>query len=91
MYDERVAPLKAPSLHGLPPTTVVSAALDPLCASNLLLVETLQGANVDCCSVHLPCVPHGFLSLPAFASDKRRCAEAFSAVERSIRTSLDKP
>ena len=87
-HDERVAPLKAPSLAGLPPTTVVSAGLDPLSASNQLLVETLCAVGVDCTSVHVPCVPHGFLSFPAFAADSKRCAQAMDAIECSIRAAL---
>lgn len=63
LADWRVAPLRAPSLEGLPPTTVISASLDPLCASNLCLVRALQSAGVATVHIH-EAGPHGFLTLP---------------------------
>ena len=70
--------------------TVLSAALDPLAASNLRLVKALEADGVAVTSLHVPCVPHGFLSFPSFGADARRCRQALEGLEVAIRASLEK-
>jgi acetyl esterase len=63
LRDWRVAPLRAPSLEGLPPTTVVTASLDILYKSNLRLIDALRAAGVAVEHIHEERAPHGFLTL----------------------------
>ena len=64
LRDWRIAPLKAPSLEGLPPTTVITASLDYLYPSNLRLIDALRAAGVAVEHIHEDKAPHGFVSLP---------------------------
>ena len=64
LRDWRVAPLRAPSLEGLPPTTVITASLDYLYQSNLRLIDALRAAGVAVEHIHEDKAPHGFVSLP---------------------------
>ena len=63
LRDWRIAPLKAPSLEGLPPTTVVTASLDILYKSNLRLIDALRAAGVAVEHIHEERAPHGFLTM----------------------------
>ena len=63
LRDWRVAPLRAPSLEGLPPTTVITASLDILYKSNLRLIDALRAAGVAVEHIHEERAPHGFLTL----------------------------
>lgn len=84
LQDWRVAPLKAPTLSGLPATAVVSAGLDPLRASNQLLVELLSRANVPVYHKDVENAPHGFLSFPGFATDANRVSSTFAWLETTV-------
>ena len=52
LRDWRVAPLRAPSLGGLLPTTVITASLDILYKSNLRLIDALRAAGVAVEHIH---------------------------------------
>ena len=58
--DPRAAPLLAPDLSGLPPTTVVVCELDPLRDEGLAYAERLQTAGVETDVICYPGAAHGF-------------------------------
>lgn len=86
--DFRVAPLRSPSLLGMPPVTVLSAEYDALRESNLLLVKKLREAGVDVTHVDVAAAPHGFLTFPKFAADAAKCKQALGEVQGSILKSI---
>ncbi|MEU4626816.1 alpha/beta hydrolase [Actinoplanes sp. NPDC023801] len=61
---ETVSPLKFASLADLPPTLVVSGALDPLEDHGRRYVERLRMDGVDACLTCYPRAIHAFLSVP---------------------------
>ncbi|MBB5110828.1 acetyl esterase [Micromonospora echinospora] len=66
-----VSPVKFDSLAGLPPTLVVTAALDPLADHGRRYVERLREDGTD---THLTCYPratHTFLSIPGLVPAAR--------------------
>ena len=66
-----VSPVKFDSLAGLPPTLVVTAALDPLADHGRRYVERLREHGAD---AHLTCYPratHTFLSIPGLVPAAR--------------------
>ncbi|MEV4690091.1 alpha/beta hydrolase [Micromonospora echinospora] len=66
-----VSPVKFDSLAGLPPTLVVTAALDPLADHGRRYVERLREDGTD---AHLTCYPratHTFLSIPGLVPAAR--------------------
>ncbi|MFJ1537449.1 alpha/beta hydrolase [Micromonospora chalcea] len=66
-----VSPVKFGSLAGLPPTLVVTAALDPLADHGRSYVERLRQHGAD---AHLTCYPratHTFLSMPGLVPAAR--------------------
>ena len=66
-----VSPVKFDSLAGLPPTLVVTAALDPLADHGRRYVERLREDGTD---AHLTCYPratHAFLSIPGLVPAAR--------------------
>eukprot|EP00928_Gymnodinium_smaydae_P014691 TRINITY_DN15407_c0_g1_i1.p1 TRINITY_DN15407_c0_g1~~TRINITY_DN15407_c0_g1_i1.p1 ORF type:complete len:280 (-),score=33.03 TRINITY_DN15407_c0_g1_i1:125-895(-) len=89
LQDWRVAPLKAPSFVGLPPTAIVCGDLDPLCPSNLLLADALIASNVQVALREVKDVPHGFLTFPNFATDSKRVAETFDWLESVLTRTSD--
>lgn len=58
--DPRAAPLLAPDLSGLPPTTVVVCELDPLRDEGLAYAERLQTAGAETDVICYPGAAHGF-------------------------------
>lgn len=57
--------LLAANLEGLPPTTIITAGLDPLRTEALLLAERLKEANVKVRTEDYPEVTHDFFGLGA--------------------------
>ncbi|MFC4356567.1 alpha/beta hydrolase [Halobium salinum] len=57
------APLRAPDLGGLPPSTVVTAGRDPLRDEGDAFAGRLDAADVPTDHLHYPRMCHGFLSL----------------------------
>ena len=91
LADWRVAPLRCPSLGALPPTTVVSAALDPLYRSNVRLVDTLRRATpaptfVE--HVHVERSVHGFLTLPKLFAASGECSSVLGRLEAAARRAV---
>lgn len=58
--DPRAAPLLAEDLTGLPPTTIVTAGLDPLRDEALRYAERLVEAGVEVTTTTYDGAPHGF-------------------------------
>jgi acetyl esterase len=61
--DFRIAPNRASSLAGLPPTYLVTAALDPLRDDGRNHVNALQAAGVAVTHEEFATLPHGFLRM----------------------------
>ena len=87
LNDERVNPLSkgADALRGLPPTTVVTGAYDPISEQSLRLVQALKEAGVDTESIHVAAACHGFLTFPPFATEARKVEQALHGLERRCR------
>jgi acetyl esterase len=59
--DPAVAPIRAPSLAGLPPTYVITAEYDPLRDEGIDFARRLADAGVDVTHAHRADANHGFL------------------------------
>jgi acetyl esterase len=66
-----VSPLKSENLAGLPPTLVVTAALDPLADHGRLYVERLRADGTDASLSCYPKAVHSFLSVPGLVPAAR--------------------
>ncbi|MDN5853150.1 MAG: alpha/beta hydrolase [Actinomycetia bacterium] len=66
--DEYAAPLRAPSLAGLPPALVIGAGRDPLRDHAREYVARLHAADVDVEHVEYDATMHAFLNFPAVLS-----------------------
>jgi len=80
--DQRVAPLRAQSLAGLPATHVVVAGHDPLRDEGLALAHGLSDAGVPVTVEVLPSLCHGFLRFTAASSAAREARSRL--VERIV-------
>ena len=81
--DWRVSPLKAESLAGLPPTTIIVGGHDPLRDDGVRYAEALRDAGVDVQLIEYPAMPHGFLNFPRFARDAESAMAAVVDAQRS--------
>ncbi len=63
--DLRASPLLAPDLRGLPPTVVVTAAVDPLRDEGSSYAARLQSAGVPVRHRCWPAMVHGFMGMSA--------------------------
>jgi acetyl esterase len=79
------APLRAPDLSGLPPTLLITAEVDPLCADDLAYAQRLSDAGVSLTSTHYTGVFHGFYSFRGFLP---QADQAFEEVVGTLRTRL---
>jgi acetyl esterase len=59
-----VSPLKSENLAGLPPTLVVTAALDPIADHGRRYAERLREDGTDARLTRYPKAVHSFLSIP---------------------------
>jgi acetyl esterase len=64
--DWRAAPLRAPSLRGLPPAIVVTAGHDPLCDEGTAYAERLRAEGVAVDHRHYAGQMHGFVNAGRF-------------------------
>ncbi len=81
--DWRVSPLKAASLTGLPPTTIIVAGHDPLHDDGVLYADALRTAGVEVELIDYPAMPHGFLNFPRFARDAEPAMTVVVAAQRA--------
>jgi acetyl esterase len=83
--DHRALPLRA-SLHGLPPTHVVVAGLDPLHDEGVTLVERIRAQQGTALLVDEPTLVHGFLRASPFVRRAREvCLAAALAAGEALR------
>jgi acetyl esterase len=84
---EHVAPLRAPSLAGLPPAVVVTAGRDPLHSEGRTYVAALRDAGVPVRHRHYPELFHGFATIgpfgPAQAARELLWSDIAATIERS--------
>jgi acetyl esterase len=63
-----VAPLRAPTLRGLPPAVVVAGALDPLHSEVVAYADALAAAGVPVVLRRYPDLFHGFVTIGPFTA-----------------------
>lgn len=73
-------PNKAKSLKGLPPTTLITAEIDPLYSEGKAFAERLKSENVPVAYQHYEGVTHEFFGMAAVVS-KAKDAQAFASAE----------
>ncbi len=78
LQDPRLNVVGAANLHGLPPTTIVSADIDPLHSENEALAQKLTEAGVDTQQRTFPGVTHEFFGMGAVVGQAKQ-AETFAA------------
>jgi len=88
LADWRVAPLKTSSFKGLPDVSVISADLDPIRDENMILVQRLKKDGVKVSHMQALRAPHGFLTLPSWASDKDLCERCLAFICQEVQASL---
>lgn len=78
LKDPRLNVVGAADLHGLPPTTIVSAEIDPLRSEGETLAQKLQAAGVPVEQRTFPGVTHEFFGMGAVVGQAKQ-AEDFAA------------
>lgn len=73
-------PNKAKSLKGLPPTTLITAEIDPLYSEGKAFADRLKSENVPVAYQHYDGVTHEFFGMAAVVS-KAKDAQAFAYAE----------
>ena len=74
--DTRIDLVNAPGLAGLPPTTIVTAEIDPLRSDGMLLAERLRAAGVPVEAMDYEGVTHEFFGMAPVVADAKS-AQAF--------------
>jgi len=88
LKDPRLNVLGAADLHGLPPTTIVSAEIDPLRSEGEALAQKLRTAGVAVEQRTYPGVTHEFFGMGAVVG-KAKQAEDFAAMR--LKASFTQP
>lgn len=83
--DPRLNVVGAADLHGLPPTTIISAQIDPLRSEGEALAQRLQGLGLPVEQRTYPGVTHDFFGMGAVVFQARQ-AEEFAATR--LKTSM---
>ncbi len=76
--DWRVSPLRAESLEGLCPTTLMIAEYDPLRSEDEAYAKRLEAAGVPLTSMMLPKLPHGSMTMAPDLSEVDDALTRFS-------------
>jgi acetyl esterase len=76
--DPRIDIIGHGDTHGLPPTTVISAEMDPLDTDGSTLAQKLQVSGVDVARVEYQGTAHGFFGMGAVVARSKE-AEQFAA------------
>lgn len=79
LKDPRLNVVGAADLHGLPPTTIVSAEIDPLRSEGEALARKLADAGVSVAQQTYPGVTHEFFGMGAVVPEAKQ-AEEFAAM-----------
>jgi acetyl esterase len=79
LMDPRLDVVGAADLHGLPPTTIVSAEIDPLRSEGETLAQKLRSVGVPVEQRTYPGVTHEFFGMGAVVSQAKQ-AEDFAAM-----------
>ena len=69
--DPRIDLVNAPGLAGLPPTTIVTAEIDPLRSDGMLLADRLRAAGVPVEAMDYEGVTHEFFGMGAVVADAK--------------------
>ena len=75
LKDPRLDVLGQADLHGLPPTTIVMAQIDPLRSGGELLADKLRTAGVDTVSQVYPGTTHEFFGTGAVVAEAREAED----------------
>jgi acetyl esterase len=73
--DWRAAPLRAGSFERMPPTTVITAQVDPLRSEGELLAVKLEEAGVPVNHVNFDGVVHGFFVASAVVPEAKQAVQ----------------
>jgi acetyl esterase len=88
LKDSRLNVVGSADLHGLPPTTIVSAEIDPLRSEGEALAQKLQAAGVQVQQRTFPGVTHEFFGMGAVVGQAKQ-AEDFAAMR--LKASFNQP
>lgn len=77
LKDKRINLVDA-NLKGLPPTTIITAGIDPLHSEGKLLSEKLKSAGVDVSYTDYPGMTHEFFSMAPVLNEARQAQEEAS-------------
>jgi acetyl esterase len=80
--DPRFSPVRAPSVEGVAPTTLLVAGYDINRDSALRYAERLRAAGGSCDADVLDSLPHGFASMAGFISSAQEPLERGAAALR---------
>ena len=80
-----LVPLAHADLKGMPPTTVITAEIDPLRSEGQALAEKLKAAGVKVDSKNYPGVTHEFFGMAAVVDDAKQAEEqAAEGLKRAL-------
>jgi acetyl esterase len=88
LKDPRLNVVDAADLHGLPPTTIVSAEIDPLRSEGETLAQKLQAAGVPVVQKTFPGVTHEFFGMGSVVGQAKQ-AEDFASMR--LKASFNAP
>lgn len=83
--DERVSPLEAKDVSGLPPAYILTAGFDPLRGEAIAYAAKLKQAGVTVTHVEYPTMIHGFLTMQNWIP---LAAQAIGAASQAVKDAL---